>query len=157
MPAHEKFPWSRGLAPRVHILADHERPTAFREESQLINPLPTFIFQSISQPLKLLVSFSACIMHWELTQSEVLGLVECPGLSSERQLCLEGRGQCSTTIRVFLTTGQCFPALFLSPASVHILGVCETQIAIVVRRDFPRFGVSWAFIILHTCLALMSC
>lgn len=93
-----KFPCSRALVLRVHVLADHERPTVFREESQLINPLPTFIFHSISQPLKLLVFLSACIMHWELTQSEVLGLAECPGLSSERQLCLEGRGQCSTAI-----------------------------------------------------------
>lgn len=132
-----KFPCSRALALRVHVLADHERPTVFREESQLINPLPTFIFHSISQPLKLLVSLSACIMHWELTQSEVLGLAECPGLSSERQLCLEGRGQCSTTIGVFLTTGQCFPALFLYPSSTHILEECEIQTAIIVRCNFP--------------------
>jgi len=66
----------------------------FREESQLITPLPTFIFQSISQPLKLLVSLSAwiIIMCWELTQSKALALAECPGFSSERQLCLEVRG-----------------------------------------------------------------
>lgn len=120
MPACSKFPCSGAL--RAHILADHERPAVLRKKSELINPEPTFIFPRISQPLKLLVSLSAWIKHWEPAQGKALGLAQCPGLSSQRQLCLEGRGQCSTSRRVLLTTGQCFPAPALAAASTLCLG-----------------------------------
>lgn len=157
MPAHSKFPCSGAL--RVRILADHERPAVLRKKSELINPQPTFIFPSISQPLKLLVSLPAWgIKHWEPARAKGLGLARCPGLSSERQLGLEGRGQCSTSRRVVLTTGQCFPALSLSlQPALAVWGVCEIQIAIIAGCYFPRFGAAGASIILHARLALMGC
>lgn len=148
MPACSKFPRSGAL--RVHILAAHERPAVLRKKSELINPQPTFIFLSISQPLQLLVSLCAWIKHWEPARAKGLCLARCPGLSSQRQLCLEGRGQCSTSRRVLGTTGQCFPALSLPAASPHGLGrVCEIHIAIIAGCYFPRFGAAGASIILQ--------
>lgn len=146
MPACSEFPCGRAL--RVHILAAHERAAVLSKKSELINPQPAFIFPSISQPLKLLVSLGAWIKHWEPARAKGLGLAGCPGLCSERQLCLEGRGQCSTSTRVVLTTGQCFPAFSPAAASPHRLGGCEMHFAIIAGCYFPRFRAAGASIIL---------
>lgn len=148
MAACSKFPCSGAL--RVRILAAHERPAVLSEKSEFINPRPAFIFPSVSQPLELLVSLGAWMKHWEPARAKGLGLAGCPGLCAERQLCLEGRGQWSTSTRVVGTTGQCFPALSLAADSPHRLGGgCEIHFAIIAGCSFPRFGAAGASIILQ--------
>lgn len=133
MPACSKLPCSGAL--RVHILADHKRPAVLRKKRELINPQPTFILLSISQPLQLLESLPAWIETLGTSTGQRAGAGTVPWCALKGSSVWRAEGNAALPEECFYQLGNAF-LLFVQPA-LTIWGVCDPHIAITAGCCFP--------------------